>query len=136
MTRISAGLSIKALCSPSPGGKPASVCSSILANICPSRDQPLDSPRGEINGYLRCSELTNHPGLVPPPWIYLAESGHIKAEGWSWGGRSFQVQEHSFLGLIPYPFPQCLRLKITSPPKTAYFSALTKGAWLSQPPWF
>lgn len=61
MTRMSAGLSIKTLCSPSSGAKLASVCSSILSRICPSRDRLLDSPRGEINGYLRCSELTNRP---------------------------------------------------------------------------
>lgn len=106
MTRMSAGLSIKALCSPSSGAKLASVCSSILPRICPSRDQPLGSPRGGVNGYLRCSELTKHPGPVPPPRLCLAESGHIKTEGWSWGGGPFQVQETPLLpGPQPLPFP-------------------------------
>lgn len=125
MTRMSAGLSIKTLCSASSGAKLASVCASILSRICASRDQPLGSPRGGVNGYLRCNELTNRPGLVPPPRLCLAESGHIKTEGWSWGGGPFQVPEHSFLGLSPYPFPSASGSKSLRPLKNANFSALT-----------
>lgn len=105
MTRMSAELLIKTLWFPSPGTEPASVCSSILPMICLSRDQPVHFLTGGINGYPRVSEPTSPLALVPPPQLCLAESGLIEAENSSCGTDSFQVQEHSFLGLSPHTVP-------------------------------
>lgn len=103
---------MRARWSPSPSLEPASVCSSILPRICSLRDQALDSPRGGINGYLGGSEPTSPPGACSsPPQLYLAESGPIKAEGCS--------REHHFLAQPP-PSLHCLKLRITSLPKTVY----------------
>lgn len=105
MTRMSAKLLIRTLWFPSPGTEPASVYSSILPRIWPSRDQPVDFLTGGINGYLRGSEPTSPLGLVPPPQLCLAESGLIKAKYSSYGADTFKFRSTPSRALAPHPFP-------------------------------